>query len=54
MFESIYYTYFFIRNHFIRNLHAEDRNIYKTYTTKNEIRKELFNLKNVYTASIKD
>ena len=33
---------FFIRNHFIRNLHVEGRNIQGTYTTKGKIPKELF------------
>ena len=36
------YTHFFIRNHFIRNVHVEGRNIQGTYTTKGKIPKELF------------
>ena len=32
----------FIRNHFIRNLRVEGRNIQGTYTTKGKIPKELF------------
>ena len=36
------YTLFFIRNHFIRNLHVEGRNILRTYTTKGKIPKQLF------------
>ena len=35
------YTLFFIRNHFIRNLYVEGRNIQGTYTTKGKIPKEL-------------
>ena len=34
--------FFFIRNHFIRNLHVEGRNILRTYTTKGKLPKELF------------
>ena len=36
------YTLFFIRNHFIRNLNVEGRNVQGTYTTKRKIPKELF------------
>ena len=36
------YTLFFVRNHFIRNLHVEGRNIQGTYTNKGKIPKELF------------
>ena len=37
---------FFIRNHFIRSLHIECLNIYRTYTTKGKFYKEeLLNLK---------
>ena len=39
---------FFTRNQFIRNLHAEGRNILRTDTTKNEIPKELFDLRDFY------
>ena len=35
-------TRFFIRNHFIRNLHVDGRNIPGTYTTKGKLPKELF------------
>ena len=35
---------FFIRNHFIRNLHVDRRNIYGTYTTNEKKLKELFML----------
>ena len=34
--------HFVIRNHFIRNLHVKGRNIYRPYTSKGKIPKELF------------
>ena len=43
-------TRFLKRNHFIRNLHVECRNICRTYTTKGKFSKGLFNLKNFYNA----
>ena len=38
----------FVRNHFIRNLRVEFRNIYSTYTTKEKFSMEFFNLNNLY------
>ncbi len=37
--------FFFIRNHFIRNLHVEGPKIKGTYNTTEQITKELFNVK---------
>ena len=42
------YTLFLIRNRFIRSLHVEGQNIQRTYSTKNDIPNELFDLKDFY------
>ena len=47
----VLHAFFNIRNHFIRNLHVEGRNIETTFTNKGKIPKKPFDLKNFTTAS---
>ena len=46
-------TRFFTRNQFIK-LYADRRNIYRIYTTKNEIPNELFDLEDFYNCKHKE
>ena len=44
--ESVNIHAFYIRNHFIKNIHVDGRNILRTHVSKGKVPKELLNMKN--------